>query len=51
MSQILSAPDIVAYRPIRTGQENKFSTFLDFIGRADLAKQHTPDTSNYVIQV
>jgi hypothetical protein len=48
---MLSAPDITVYKPIRTGHESKFSAFLAFSGRPDLATGKTLDTSAYVIQV
>jgi hypothetical protein len=51
MFNLLAAPDLVPYKKIRTGHEGKFSNFLVFVGRADLAGSSQMDKSAYVIQV
>jgi hypothetical protein len=51
MSDILSATDIVAYRPIRTDHEAKFTAFLDYVGRGDLCKTEARDLSAFAVQV
>jgi hypothetical protein len=51
MSGILDASDLVPYRDIRTDHEGKFSNFLEFVGRRELAKSSQLDKSAYAIQV
>ena len=52
MSNIFVAHDLTPYRNIRTAHEGKFSNFLAFVGRPDLAKSSdVMDKSAYAIQV
>ena len=51
MSNILVARDLVPYKNIRTDHEGKFSNFLVFVGRPELAKSSQLDKSAYAIQV
>ena len=51
MSDILAAHDLVPYKNIITAHEAKFSNFLVFMGRPELAKSSQLDRSAYAIQV
>jgi hypothetical protein len=51
MTNIFVAHDLTPYRNIRTTHEDKFSNFLAFVGRQDLAKSSVMDKSAYAIQV
>jgi len=51
MSNILVALDLVPYKNIRTDHEGKFSNFLVFMGRPELAKSSQLDRSAYAIQL
>ena len=48
---LLAAHDLLAYNDIRTDHEGKFSNFLVFVGRPELAKLSQLDKSAYAIQV
>jgi len=48
---MLSAPDTVAFKAVRTAHEAKFAAFLEHIGRTDLCNTESRDSSAFAIQV